>query len=190
WCYSVSCRATVLCSWGAPVLGEPRTSLRTSGKLWSLPLARRSPSFDWYPSTTISVPGTNDSLVNPRRNRTFGVPASIAQFTTVPSGCFTSICNHVWGLTHSIFVIVPLKFTGLFASNSAANAWCAEAADVHPDIARPVIQATNVSFVRIDCLLSHIEPRKVLLPTAAQLSRARIFGAVHVTYRTTDKRGH
>jgi hypothetical protein len=58
----------------------------------------------------------------------------------------------VWGLTHSILVIVPLKFTGLLASNSAANAWCAEAEDTHPDIARPV-QTAMASFVRIDFLL-------------------------------------
>src|SRR5713226_9458815 len=103
----------------------------------------------------MSVPGSKDSLVNPRRNSTFGVPASIAHFTTVPSGFLTSTCNQVLGLTHSIFVIVPLKFTGLLASNSAANAWCADAEDAHPDIARPVIQTAMVSFVRIDCLLLH-----------------------------------
>src|SRR5579864_5184141 len=110
----------------------------------------------------ISVPGSRDSLVNPRRNRTFGVPASMAQFSTEPSSFFTSTCSQVWGLTHSILVIVPLKFTGLFASNSAAKAWCADAADVHPNIARPVIQTAIVSFVRIDFLL--------LLPAVAQLS--------------------
>src|SRR5215470_6772852 len=101
---------------------------------------------------TISVPGNNESLVKPRRNSTFGVPASMAQLTTVPSGFFTSTCSQVWGLTHSIFVIVPLKFTGLFASNSAANAWWAEAEDAHPDIAKPM-QTAMASFVRIDFLL-------------------------------------
>src|SRR5262250_888883 len=108
---------------------------------------------------TISVPGVNESLVNPRRNKTFGVPASTAQFITAPSEPFTSTCNQVWGLTHSILVIVPLKFTGLFASNSAANAWCADAADVHPVIARPVIPTAMASFVRIDFLLLYIEPK-------------------------------
>src|ERR1700682_5724310 len=144
-------------SYGAPVPEEPRNNLRPSEKVRSLPLARRVPSFDWYPSIAISVPGRRESLVNPRRNRTFGVPASIAQFTTVPSVFFTSTCNQVWGLTHSIFVIVPLKFTGLFASNSAANAWCADAEDAHPDIARPMIPTAMASFVCIDFLL--------LLPT-------------------------
>src|SRR6266853_2464800 len=141
-------------SYGAPVPEEPRNNLRPSGKVRSLPLARCVPSFDWYPSTTISVPGTSESLVNPRRNRTFGVPASTAHFTTVPSGFFTSTCNQVWGLTHSIFVIIPLKFTGLLASNSAANAWCAEAEDAHPDIAKPM-QTAKASFVRIDFLLHY-----------------------------------
>src|SRR5215470_12526335 len=101
---------------------------------------------------TISVPGNNETLVNPRRNSTFGVPASMAQLTTVPSAFFTSTCSQVWGLTHSIFVMVPLKFTGLLASNSAANAWCAEAEDADPDTARPV-QPAMASFVRIDFLL-------------------------------------
>src|SRR5438477_13210485 len=100
------------------------------------------------------MPACKVSLVNPRRNRTFGVPASIAQLTTVPSVCFTEMCSQQWGLTHSIFVIVPVKFTGLLASNSAANAWCAEAVDdAHPDIARLVIPTAMASFVRIDCLL-------------------------------------
>src|SRR5207302_2885619 len=99
-----------------------------------------------------SRPGDKVSLVNPRRNRTFGVPASIAHFTSVPSGCFTSTCSQQWGLIHSIFVIVPVKFTGLFASNSAANAWCADAEDDHADMARPMTQSTTASFVRIDCL--------------------------------------
>src|SRR3954452_21038436 len=105
------------------------------------------------------MPGSKVPLLKPRRKRTFGVPASIAQFTVVPSGCFTSTCSQEWGLTHSIFVIVPLKFTGLFASNSAANAWCAEAEDAHPDIARPVIQTAIASFVCIVCLLLYVEPR-------------------------------
>src|SRR5262252_9860613 len=114
---------------------------------------------------TISVPGTSDSLVNPRRNRTFGVPASIAQFTTLPSAFFTSTCSQVWGLTHSIFVIVPLKFTGLFASNSAANAWCAEAEDAHPEIARPM-QTAMASFVRIDFLLHYRTKKRRPCPLA------------------------
>src|SRR6266853_1211045 len=139
-------------SYGAPVPDEPRNNLRPSGNVRSLPLARFVPSFDWYPSTTISVPGIKESLVNPRRNRTFGVPASIAQFTTVPSGFFTETCSQVWGLTHSIFEIVPLKFTGLFASNSEANAWCADTEVDHPVTARPVIQTAMASFVRIGCL--------------------------------------
>src|ERR1700686_1885304 len=124
-------------SYGAPVPDEPRNNLRPSANVRSLPLARCDPSLDWYPSIAISVPGSKDSFLNPRRNRTLAVPASMAQFITVPSEPFTSTCSQVWGVTHSVFVIVPLKVTGLFASNSAANAWCADAEDA--DIARAMI---------------------------------------------------
>src|SRR4029077_20571700 len=108
----------------------------------------------------ISVPGIKESLVNPRRNRTLGVPASMAQLTFVPSGFFTSMCSQVWGLTHSIFVIVPLKLTGLLASNSAANAWCADTEDDHPVIARPVIQTAIASFVCIVASVPRVESRR------------------------------
>src|SRR5438270_544404 len=137
-------------SYGAPVPEEPRNNLRPSGNVRSLPLARCDPSLAWYPSTTTSVPGSRDSLVNPRRNRTFGLPASMAQFSTVPSAFFTSTCNQVWGFTHSIFVIVPLKLTGLFASNSAAKTWCAHTDVARPHITRPTTQSTVASFARID----------------------------------------
>ena len=46
---------------------EPRNSLRPSGKVRSRPLARWLPSFDWYPSTMISVPASSESVVKPRR---------------------------------------------------------------------------------------------------------------------------
>src|SRR3954452_25239320 len=114
------------------------------------------------------MPGSKVPLLKPRRKRTFGVPASIAQFTVVPSGCFTSTCSQEWGLIHSIFVIVPLKFTGLFASNSAANAWCADAEDVHPEIATPMLQITMACFVRIDCLLLCVVPILSVLAAAAR----------------------
>src|SRR6185436_20927839 len=81
----------------------------------------------------------------------------MAQFTTVPSVLFTSTCSQVWGLTHSIFVIVPLKFTGLFASNSAANAWWADAEEAHPDTARPMTPIAMASFVPIVCLLQFLQ---------------------------------
>src|SRR5437773_7196161 len=122
------------------------------------------------------MPGCKVSLVNPRRNRTFGVPASIAQLTTMPSGCFTEMCSQQWGLTHSIFVIVPVKFTGLFASNSAAKAWCADAEDAHPDIARPVTQTAMTSFVRIDCLLACITNEDSCLARGGPTIPSRIFG--------------
>src|SRR5580692_3144554 len=67
----------------------------------------------------------------------------------VPSGCFTRTCSQEWGLVHSILVIVPLKFTGLLASNSAAKAWCADVEDAHPKSARPMMETAIASFVRI-----------------------------------------
>src|SRR5207237_2654621 len=77
-------------SYGAPVPVEPRNNLRPSAKVISLPFALLEPSLDWYPSTTIFVPSGREFFVKPRRNKTFGVPASKAQFSTVPSGFFTS----------------------------------------------------------------------------------------------------
>ena len=63
-----------------------------------------------------------ESFVKPRLNRALGGPPSIIQLSTVPSGFFTSMWFHVWGLIHSIFVTVPFNVIGLVASNSAANA--------------------------------------------------------------------
>src|SRR5689334_23289374 len=63
-------------SYGAPVPVEPRNNLRPSAKVISLPFALFEPSLDWYPSTTIFVPGGREFFVKPRRNKTFGVPAS------------------------------------------------------------------------------------------------------------------
>ncbi len=61
-------------------------------------------------------------LLIPCRNRLFGDPASIIQFSTVPSGFFTAMCIQACGLIHSIFVTVPVNLTGFLASNSEANA--------------------------------------------------------------------
>src|SRR2546429_9651142 len=84
----------------------------------------------------------------------------MAHFSTVPSAFFTSTCNQVWGLIHSFFVTVPLKPPDFFASNSAANAWCADTEVAAPHIAKPTIQTTVASFVRIDfSLLLRVEPR-------------------------------
>ena len=41
----------------------------------------------------------SDFLVKPRRNSTFGVPASNAQFSTLPSGFFTSMWSQTCGLS-------------------------------------------------------------------------------------------
>ena len=75
---------------GAPVPDDPRKSVVPSGRVRSRPLARREPSFERYPSTTMAVPGSRFSFVNPRRNSTFGVPASMAHFSIVPSASVTS----------------------------------------------------------------------------------------------------
>ena len=48
--------------------------------------------------------------------------ADFLRMSAEPSSFLMEMCIHVCGLTHSILVIVPLKFTGLLASNSAANA--------------------------------------------------------------------
>src|SRR6186713_1973798 len=55
-----------------------------------------------------------------------GAAASIIQRVTFPSVPFTSMWIHACGLIQSIFVTVPLSFTGFVESNSAANAWCAQ----------------------------------------------------------------
>src|SRR5258707_11923401 len=127
---------------------------------------------------TISVPGNSDSFVKPRRKSTFGVPPSSAQFSADPSGFFTSMWIHTWGLVHSIFEIVPLKFTGLFASNSAANAWCADTEVDHPVIARPMIQTDMASFVRIGCLPAAHRIKIGALAAAVQLSRVGILAPI------------
>src|SRR5262249_18650600 len=76
-------------SWsGASGEEPPRNNVRPSGRVRSLPFARCEPSLALYPSTRISVPGSRACFVKPRRNNTFGVPASTDHFSTVPSGCF------------------------------------------------------------------------------------------------------
>src|SRR5262245_39219516 len=112
---------------GAPVPEEPRNSVRPSGSVRSRPLARREPSLARYPSTTMTVPGSSASLVKPRRNSTFGVPASMAHCSTLPPAEGTSMWIQTWGLTHSILLTTAFSnLTGLLASNSAAKAWCAD----------------------------------------------------------------
>ena len=67
----------------------------------------------------------SDCLVKPRRSKVFGVPPSIIHRVVVPSGFFTSMWIHEWGLINSSFATVPRSFNGFLASNSAVNAWCA-----------------------------------------------------------------
>jgi hypothetical protein len=53
--------------------------------------------------------------------------------------------------------MVPLKLTGLLASNSAANAWCADTDVAPPQIASATMPIATASFIRIDfCLLAHV----------------------------------
>src|ERR1035438_1946170 len=72
-----------------------------------------------------SVPAGSEFLVNPRRNRAFGLPPSMVQGVTEPSGFFTSMWIQEWGLTNSHFVTTPCNLIGFFSSNSAAKAWWA-----------------------------------------------------------------
>src|SRR5262245_2769463 len=95
----------------------------------------------------ISTPTGSEFLLKPRRSSAFGAPPSIIQLSTFPSGCFTSMWIHEWGLIHSIFVTVPLSLIGLLASNSAENAWCARAGTTANSI--PNAAATRPSFIRI-----------------------------------------
>ena len=71
-----------------------------------------------------AAPSPTDRLffVTPSRISWFGLPPSIIQETTLPSGPFTSMWNHEWGLIISHFVSVPCSFIGLLTSNSAENA--------------------------------------------------------------------
>src|SRR5262245_28612866 len=136
-------------SYGAPVPVEPRNNLRPSARVISLPFALCDPSLDWYPSTTTLVPGSRASFLKPRRNKTFGVPASKAQFSTLPSGFFTSTSSQTWGLVHCILVTVPSNLTGLLASNSAAKAWWAESGAATAVNNKTTTALTKASFVRI-----------------------------------------
>src|SRR6267378_138298 len=135
-------------SYGAPVPDEPTNSFVPSGKVMSRPFARGEPSFAWKPSTVISMPGGSEFLFQPRRSSAFGAPPSTAQRSTFPSGPFTSMWIQECGLLHSILTTVPFILTGLFASNSAANEWCAvTGAAAATSSAAPAI--TRNSFLRI-----------------------------------------
>src|SRR5262245_19797709 len=104
----------------------------------------------------MTVPGKSDCFVNPRRKSTFGVPASNAHSSTVPSAFFTFIWSQTCGLVHSILVTVPVNSTGFFASNSAAKAWWADTDTAVPPRhnAIPEITMTNFTVMRSTFLLS------------------------------------
>ena len=65
----------------------------------------------------------------------------------MPSSPLTSMWTQACGLIHSTFVTVPRNLTGLFASNSAPNAWWARTGAAASNKPIPAIRAT--SFVRI-----------------------------------------
>src|SRR5688572_17895774 len=77
-------------SFGAPVPDDPMNSRLPPGRIMSAPLARLAPFFALYPSMVTSVPASRDRLLKPRLTKVFGVPPSIIQRVTVPSGFFTS----------------------------------------------------------------------------------------------------
>src|SRR3982751_2393607 len=95
----------------------------------------------------MTVPGSSDCLLKPRRSRAFGAPASTIQLSTLPSGFFTSMWIQACGLIHSIDVTVPVIFTGFPASYSAAKEWCAMTGAAARS--RPAPTTTIDSFARI-----------------------------------------
>src|SRR5437762_5676812 len=99
------------------------------------------------------VPTGRELLFHPRRNNWFGAPISTFQPTDFPSASLTSMYTQECGLIHSIFVTDPFKVTGLLASNSAENAWCA--ASGAPSPGAPIhVAATTANILRMQCLLS------------------------------------
>src|SRR5215510_12620621 len=103
-----------------------------------------------------SVPIGTVFLVTPMRINWFGLPPSISHSVTLPSGSFTATWNHECGLTISHLISDPFKVSGLFTSNSAANAWCARTWAATSNTAAQAI--TTTSFARMSvrpllCLL-------------------------------------
>src|SRR5580700_10009392 len=52
-----------------------------------------------------------------------------------------------WGLIHSILVTTPCSLMGLVESNSAANAWCAQAGAALTSKLRPAIASFSIEFL-------------------------------------------
>src|SRR5205823_4232151 len=100
----------------------PLKSSRPSGNLMERPFATGPPAFARKPVISTSVPALIVSVLQPSRIRALGAPSSKRQLVVVPSASLTSTYSHACGLVNSIFVTVPLTLTGLFTSNSAANA--------------------------------------------------------------------
>src|ERR1700692_4998054 len=61
-------------------------------------------NLDGYNCTVTTSPGWNEFLVQPRRRTADGLPASPAQWETLPSSSFTSNRSMVWGLATKYFV--------------------------------------------------------------------------------------
>src|SRR5437868_15386472 len=82
--------------------------------VFELSLARK-------PSIVTTSPIFNDCRVQPCRINPFGLPISHAHVAFLPSESATSMYTNAWGFSHSTLETAPVSFTGLFASNSAAN---------------------------------------------------------------------
>src|SRR5262245_45135734 len=110
----------------------------------------------------------SEFLFQPRRSSAFGAPPSTAQVSTFPSGPFTSMWIQECGLLHSILMTVPLIVTGLFASNSAANEWCAR---IGTAAATNSAAMTENSFIRTGSLLPGLLRRLLFHVAVEQLFR-------------------
>src|SRR5438128_7788870 len=100
----------------------PLSRVLPPGKVTDRPFATGPPNLARKPVTTTSRPAGTVSRFHPSRNSALGAPSSKRQLVTLPSGSVTSTYSHECGLTRSSFVTLPVTFTGLSTSNSAAKA--------------------------------------------------------------------
>src|SRR6516162_1571325 len=96
--------------------------------------------------------GFSDERDQPLRVSVLGAPPSHCHGCTVPWSSFTSRYTQMCGFPHSIFVTAPVSVTGLFASNSAENEWCADNAGA----AAIVTSATTTVCMVFMRLLLHL----------------------------------
>ena len=74
--------------------------------------------------------GFSEVRDQPLRVKVFGAPPFALPRLQRAVIVFHIQVHQMCGLPHSIFVTAPTSVTGLFASNSAANEWCADTAVV------------------------------------------------------------